>query len=358
LAKPGVRRTLLAVALTLVCAITLAGCDRNGVSAPYVISPGGVEITGPADGSVLNSQIIDVRGRAVVGTLVRVYVDGAFAGSGVAAITVPPQELGAFTVEDVDLGAQEGEKLIFAVAGDEQGNIADGGDTVMVFLDLTAPPADLEGLEGAHEVEPGVWQASGPWVDVYGRTDTTAIVIRIRWEMLDYLPDDYEILPGGPGEPDTVRARFRINSPVLARAGRDSSRTYAFQTIDEAGNYTQTFFTVRWTGAAIDCSDSGDAAERVIREIVGADTLGREVRLHSHVVAAGDTIYSMGGYHQLVARADSWLLCIDDMCGAHWKHDCRWVFVAVSDCLYDVIEAYWPPEFWADMVSVASWGCP
>lgn len=345
-------------ALALLAVAVVPGCDCDKVSAPYVVSSGRVRITGPEDGSFVNSQMIDVRGEAEVGTLVHVYVDGVFGGSGASFQTEPPQELATFRVENVDLGGDETEKVIFAVAADAQGNTADRGDTVTVVLDLTPPPADLERVDGADEIEPGTWVAPCPWVDVYGRTDTTAIIVRVRWQTVDYLPDDYEVFPGEPGEPDSVRVRFRIAGPFVIPSRADSSRAYAFQTIDAADNYTQSFFTILWTTASADCQESDDATEIVLREIVGSDTLQKEVRLRQIVVAAGDTVRSLGDYQQFVARTDSWLFCIDDLCGAHWKHDCRYVFVGVTDCLYDVIDAYWPPEDWADMTSVASWGCP
>ncbi len=344
--------------LALLAAAVVAGCDCENVSAPYIVSSGRVQITGPEDGSFVNSQVIDVRGQAELGTLVHVYVDGVFGGSGVTFQTEPPQELATFRVEHVDLGPDEIEKTIAAVAADEQGNTADQGDTVAVVLDLTPPPADLERIEGAQEIEPGTWQASGPWVDVWGRTDTTAIIVRVRWQTVDYPPEEYEVFPGEPGEPDSMRVRFRINGPFALSVRPDSSRAYAFQTIDAADNYTQSFFVVQWTTGSSDCQASDDATEIVLREIVGADTLQKEVRIRPFVVAAGDTVHSLGGYHEFVARTDSWLFCIDDLCGAHWKHDCRYVFVGVADCLYDVIDAYWPPDDWAEMVSVGAWGCP
>jgi hypothetical protein len=353
------RRLLRLAAFALLTLTVAVGCDT--VSAPNVVSPASVRITGPEDGSLVNSQFIDVRGQAEIGTLVRVYVDGVFRGSATSYQTQPPQDLAVFRVEDVDLGAEETEKIIVALAADAQGNTADQGDTVVVVLDLTPPPADLERVEGAVEIEPGEWRASGSWVDVYGRTDTTAVIVRVRWQtpdvMVDYTPDDYEVFPGEPGEPDSVRVRFRIGGPFFA-ARPDSSRAYAFQTIDAADNYTQSFFTIRWAAGSSDCQEIEGATELALREIVGSDTLQKEVRRRPTVVAAGDTVRSLGGYQEFVSRADSWFFCIDDLCGAHWKHDCRYVFVGVTDCLYDVIDAFWPPEDWAEMATVASWGCP
>ena len=61
-------------ALALLAAAVVAGCDSGSVSAPYVVSSGRVQITGPEDGSFVNSQLIDVRGQAKIGTLVYVYV--------------------------------------------------------------------------------------------------------------------------------------------------------------------------------------------------------------------------------------------------------------------------------------------
>jgi hypothetical protein len=346
-------------ALALLAAVVAAGCE--GVSAPNVVAPANVRITGPEDGSFVNSEIIDVRGQAELGTLVYVYVDDAFRGSGTAYQTQPPQDLAVFRVEDVDLGSEETEKTIVAVAANPDGSTAAHGDTVSVVLDLTPPPADLVRIDGAAETGPGEWEASGPWVDAYGRTDTTAIIVRVRWQtpdfIIDYTPEDTEVVPGEPGEPDSVRAHFRINGPSLP-AGADSTRAYVFQTIDAADNYTQTFFTIRWVGGETSCLDIDDATELVLLEIVGSDTLEKQVRRRSAVVAAGDTVRSLGGYEEFVARADSWLFCIDDLCGAHWKHDCRYVFVAIADCLYDVIDAYWPPDDWGEMTTVGSWGCP
>jgi hypothetical protein len=353
------RRLPRLTGLALLAAAVAVGCES--VSAPNVVAPASVRITGPEDGSFVNSEIIDVRGQAELGTLVYVYVDGAFRGSGTAYQTQPPQDLAVFRVEDVDLGSEETEKTIVAVAADAGGNTAEQGDTVTVVLDLTPPPADIGRIDGAVETGPGEWEASGPWVDVYGRTDTTAIIVRVRWQtpdfIIDYTPEDTEVIPGEPGEPDSLRARFSISGPFLP-AGVDSTRAYAFQTIDPADNYSQSFFTVRWVGAASSCMDIGEATEVVLLEIVGSDTLQKEVRRRSTVVAAGDTVRSLGGYQEFVARADSWLFCIDDFCGAHWKHDCRYVFVGLGDCLYDVIDAYWPPDDWGEMTSVGSWGCP
>jgi hypothetical protein len=234
------------VLLLLFIVAVVAGCDCDGVSTPDVISPGAVEITGPEDGSLVNLQVIPVRGRAELGTLVRVYVDGAFRGSALTYATEPPQELGNFHVDDVDLGLDEVEKTIVAVAGDEQGNTAAYGDTVRVVLDLTPPPGVLERIEDATEVEPGIWEAATTPVDVYARTDTTAIIVRVRSPLFDYLPDEYEVFPGNPGEPDSMRVRFEIGWPIAAPSLRDTSVQYALQTIDAADNYTQTFFEIRW----------------------------------------------------------------------------------------------------------------
>ena len=231
--------------LVLLTVVAVVGCD-SGVSSPDYISPGSVEITGPEDGSLVNRQLIDVRGRAEQATLVRIYVDGVFRGSAPTYMAQPPQDLGIFRVEDVDLGLDEVEKTIVAIAGDDEGNTAAYGDTVVVLLDLTPPPADLERIDGAVEVEPGVWEAEGASVDAYARTDTTAIIVRVRWQETDYLPEEYEVFPGNPGEPDSVRVRFELRWPLAAPTRRDTSRLYALQTIDAADNYTQTFFTIRW----------------------------------------------------------------------------------------------------------------
>jgi len=239
-------RVFLACSLCVGVALVI-GCGTSGVLGPVGVASGRVAITGPEDGELLNSQVINVRGNAIVGTIVNVYVDGTFAGSDVAGVTPPPDTLGRFTVEDVDLGAAEEPKVIAARASDGEGNVSDHGDTVIVVLDTTAPPADVLRLQPAEWV-PGEehWLVTDRSVIFFGRTDTTAIIVRVRAGVVDYLPAQSDTFAAGPGEPDSVRVQMQLIGPPLAAARPDSIMTYTFQTIDRADNYTEGEFVVRW----------------------------------------------------------------------------------------------------------------
>ena len=62
-------------------------------------------------------------------------------GSAVAYVS---EDSGRFTVDEVDLGAQDGRKTLVAVASDGAGHEAARGDTITITLDTTAPRLSLK----------------------------------------------------------------------------------------------------------------------------------------------------------------------------------------------------------------------
>jgi hypothetical protein len=335
------------------------GCQKSP-SKPAGVPSGDVEFMGPVDGEALNAQVIDVRGRAVVGTLVNVYLDGVYCGSAVSYVS---QDSGRFTVEDVDLGPEEGKKTLVAVASDGSGHEAARGDTIVITLDTTSPPAELESIEGAGwDGTDERWVAPFKQLFATGRTDTTAGVVRVRHELTCFAPSQADTYAAGPGEPDSVRVEIKVTRPTFEPAQVDSLIVYSFEALDAAENYTQEMFTVRWVADTTACAFL-DAVDMLLYEFVNwsyVDTLHTRAYALPTAVDRGDTIYSEGHIeHYEATLKKSWFFFVDKDCQAEYPHDCLYLFIDVENCYNrEGFTWSWPPERLAGMVTFASWECP
>ena len=349
-----------AMALAGLASVMLAatGCQKDP-SRPVYVPTGGVEFTNPVDGEALNARIIDVRGRASAGTLVNVYLDGERVGSAVAYTS---EDFGRFTMEDVDLGAEEGRKTLTAIATDGAGHEAAGGDTIVITLDVTPPPAVLGAIDGAAPDEDGErWLAPFKQFLVHGRTDTTAGVVRVRQQYgLSYFtPSSADTYPSSTGGHDSVRVEIEVRRPNFGPTQVESLAVYSFEALDAAENYTQDLFTVRWL-ADTTAVTFEDAVDIIIYETSHySDTLHTHIYALPVAVDRGETIYSLDHMEQYAPTIDrSWFFFIDWCCDEAYPHSCTYLFI-------DVEHAYnrngfggsWPPERLDEMVTVASWEC-
>ncbi len=346
------RITLIGLAAAAALA---SGCQKNPSTHIYVPS-GDVEFTRPTDGEALNSSVINVRGRAAVGTLVNVYLDGGHVGSAVAYIC---EGSGRFTVEDVDLGAQEGKRTLVAIASDGAGHEAAKGDTITITLDTTAPPADLESIdEAAWDDAEELWLAPFPQLIAHGRTDTTARVVRVRHELSCFAPSEADTYAAGPGEPDSVRVEITVARPVFGPSQIGSLAVYSFEALDAAENYTQDLFTVHWLADTTACTFDA-AVGAVVFLLASGDTVHTRIYVLPTAVDRGDTIYSDGHEEHYVAPGKSWFFFIDNDCQEEYPRDCTYTFVDVEHCYHWTgFVGSWPPERLEGMVTAASWSCP
>jgi hypothetical protein len=335
------------------------GCQKSP-STPAGVSSGDVEFMGPVDGEALNAQVIDVRGRAVVGTLVNVYLDGVYCGSAVSYVS---QDSGRFTVEDVDLGPEEGKKTLVAVASDGSGHEAARGDTIVITLDTTSPPAELESIEGAGwDGTDERWLAPLKQFFAGGRTDTTAGVVRVRHDIACFFPSEADTYAAGPGEPDSVRVTIKVTRPVFGPTQIDSLVVYSFEALDAAENYTQDLFTVHWLADTTACTFE-DAVEALLYEYENwhpSDTLHTHIYALPIAVNRGQTVYSLDHLEQYTPTIDrSWFLFIDRCCDEAYPHRCTYLFMDVEFCYNrDGFAGSWPPERLDEMLTIASWSCP
>ncbi|MFH1502486.1 MAG: hypothetical protein ABIG03_05525 [Candidatus Eisenbacteria bacterium] len=263
--------TPLVLLALLSSVVLMGGCAKDLVEADQT-PPTGSRITNPADGSALNNQVINVRGRAEVGATVEILVDGVSKGTDTASPPAPSEGgLGRFTVESVQLGI-EGPKELRGVVTDLYGNRADNDLIVNIILDMQAPPVAFENLVDAQwDTVEGVpmWQTGVPAVTLIGRTDTTATYARVRYGINEFTPDSTYTFPAGPGEPDSVRFWIPMNAPLLTPANPDSLVTYFVEAVDEAGNTSSEAFQLNWAAAgketilAWDDSEYGYVGNRV-----------------------------------------------------------------------------------------------
>ena len=348
-------RFMLITLIGLAAAAALAsGCQKNPSAGVYVPS-GDVEFTGPTDGEALNASVINVRGRAAVGTLVNVYLDGGHVGSAVAYTSGGS---GLFTVDAVDLGTQEGKRTLVAIASDGAGHEAAEGDTITITLDTTAPPADLESIdEAAWDDAEDLWLAPFPQLIAQGRTDTTAGIVRVRHELSCFTPSEADTYAAGPGEPDSVRVKITVRRPVFGPSQIGSLAVYSFEALDAAENYTQDLFTVHWLADTTACSFDL-AVETMVYEVTHfSDTLHTRIYVLPTAVDRGDTIFSEGHPEHYVPSIDrSWFFFIDRDCQEAYPHDCSYLFVNVEHCYdRDGFVGSRPPERLERMVTAASW---
>ena len=349
-------RSLLSLLIGLAAVIpAVSGCQKSP-STPVHVPSGDVEFIGPTDGEALNARVIDVRGRAAVGTLVNVHLDGEHVGSAVAYVS---EDSGRFTVDEVDLGAQDGRKTLVAVASDGAGHEAARGDTITITLDTTAPPADLESIdEAAWDETEERWLAPFPQLIAHGRTDTTAGIVRVRHELSCFAPSEADTYAAGPGEPDSVRVEITVRRPVFGPSQIDSLAVYSFEALDSAENYTQDLFTVHWLADTTACTFNA-AVEAVVFLLAHGDTVHTRIYVLPTAVDRGDTIYSDGHEEHYVAPGKSWLFFIDNDCQEEYPRDCTYTFVDVEHCYHWTgFVGSWPPERLEGMVTAASWSCP
>lgn len=65
------------------------------------------------------------------------------------------------------------------------------------------------------------------------------------------------------------------------------------------------------------------------------------------ILLQNDTVWTEFEAYYLCPFDENWVFFIDDNPGAYWAHDCRYVFMDVSNGNYDVIDELWPPIlFW------------
>lgn len=226
-----------------------AGCSKKLLD-PDTEAPSGSAITNPVDGSSLNSQTINVRGRAEVGATVRIYINdddynNAPAGTGVSSPAVPNDGLGGrFTVEDVNLGA-EGVKSLRARITDLYGNEVGPGatPTITITLDQTPPPIAFRSIEGAEwDTLGGYWQSGLPEVIVSASTDTSAVGARLRFGIDEYVADELVPVPGT----DTLNFTIRLPSPPLSGGHADTLINYSLEAFDAARNVGAEPLILHW----------------------------------------------------------------------------------------------------------------
>ncbi len=249
------RRYMIPAAVLVALGLVFwAGCSKD-LLEPDVEAPSGSAITNPVDGSSLNSDTLNVRGRAEVGATIKIYVNdddynNAPAGTAVSSPAVPNDGLGGrFTVEEVGLGA-EGVKSIRARITDLYGNEVhpDLTPTITIVLDQTAPPLGLKGLQGAAWVDTvglwgdGYWESGLPEVIVSGSTDTSAAGARLRSGIDQY---NANALPPAPGS-SIVDFTINVPSPPLSGGHADTLIRYFLESFDAAGNVADSLLFLHW----------------------------------------------------------------------------------------------------------------
>ncbi|MBN2564399.1 MAG: hypothetical protein JXB46_01670 [Candidatus Eisenbacteria bacterium] len=253
--KGHARRFMLSAALLAAFGLVFwTGCSKDLMS-PDDQPPTGSQITNPVDGSSLNDQVINVRGRAEVGATIDIYVNDELQGSGVSSPAVPADGLGGrFTAERINLG-EEGEKHIVAVVTDLYGNVATQANTpsVTITLDQTAPPVLFECVTAGGDTlelvpEPGEWgdgyyETGQPEIIVQGKTDVSASGARMRYMDKDFQSGEFEQVPD---EPDGRRFFITIPLPRLTGGSTDTLIIYRLEAYDDAGNVAFEPVPVHW----------------------------------------------------------------------------------------------------------------
>ncbi len=248
------------IALTALALLTLGlgtGCESVETMGPDETPPTGTTVSNPEDGSAVNSDVINVRGRAEVGAEVKVYVNDVLSGSAVAAPAIPYDGLqGRYTVEDVDLGV-EGDKAIRVVTTDLYGNVADQPVLLSIELDMTAPPVAFETINPPEDVTYNPfdmrWETGVPAVRLVGRTDTLAAGQHVRYNGINtFEPDSTFAFPAGAGLPDSLRFWIPMTAPALTSANPDSQITYFVESYDHAGNTSSVPVELYWNAEGKD----------------------------------------------------------------------------------------------------------
>jgi hypothetical protein len=229
------KRPLVLSMVAAVGLLVLFGCSEDTMG-PDTVPPSGTVITNPSDGEYLNSQVINVRGRAEVGARIEVFVNGTSSGSGVSWPAVEGGSYGRFTVENVALG-DEGSKTIDAEATDLFGNTSPEKITISVVVDTTSPSLRLRTILGAEWKEDSqYWETKAPQVRLVGWTDTTAAGAKVQFGPTEFTPDSVHVIPAAPGLPDTLMFWVPMTSPPFTGATPDSLADYVLSAYDAAGN--------------------------------------------------------------------------------------------------------------------------
>jgi hypothetical protein len=250
------------LALVAVVAFAATGCEKDlmgGDTEP----PDGSQITSPADGSSLSSQVISVRGWAEVGATVAIYVDDVMKGTARAGVYQDDDnntQFGQFTVPNIHLG-DEGPKTIRARITDTVGNEEDPIE-IFITLDMTAPPVTLERLTDAtfNELEDR-WETGVLRLQAIGRTDETASRRRVRYGINEFTASMADTFEAGPGEPDSVRFWVPMTAPVLTEESPADTIVYYVEGIDDAGNVGSERLEILWVVEGKDTTlvwDDGD----------------------------------------------------------------------------------------------------
>ncbi len=248
------------IALTALALLTLglaAGCGTVETMGPDTNPPTGTTVSNPENGSAVNSETINVRGRAEVGAELKIYVNDVLSGTAVAAPTTPYDgRQGRYTVEGVSLGV-EGQKTIRVVATDLYGNVAENPVLVSIELDMTAPPVVFETINPPEDVTYNIeelrWETGVPRVRLVGRTDTLAAGARVRYNGINtFEPDSTYAFAAGAGLPDSLRFWVPMTVPQLTSANPDSQITYFVEAYDYAGNTSSVPVELYWNAEGKD----------------------------------------------------------------------------------------------------------
>jgi len=248
------------IALTALALLTLGlgtGCDSVELVGSDSDPPTGTTVSNPVDGSAVNSDVINIRGRAEVGAEIKVYVNDVLSGTAVAAPAVPYDGgQGRYTVEHVSLGL-EGEKTIRVVTTDLYGNVARNPVILNIDLDMTPPPVVFETINPPEDVTYNPdelrWETGVPRVRLVGRTDTLAAGQRVRYNGINtFEPDSTYAFPAGAGLPDSLRFWVPMTVPPLTTANPDSQITYFVESYDYAGNISSVPVELYWNAEGKD----------------------------------------------------------------------------------------------------------
>lgn len=89
-----------------------------------------------------------------------------------------------------------------------------------------------------------------------------------------------------------------------------------------------------------------EATEIVATEVVGLELLDND-HLYSKVekIYFNDTLWLEYYDYLICPMQEAWVFFIDDMPIAHWAHPCRYIWFDCSNGDYQILEHWWPPEY-------------
>jgi hypothetical protein len=257
------RRLFVAfLALIAVAALTLTGCEKDLMGSD-IEPPEGSQIMSPSDGASLSSPVINVRGWAEVGAVVKVYVNDVHEGTATANVYQDDDDntrFGQFTVEDIDLG-DEGVKTVRAEITDSVGNEQEPLE-ITVTLDTTAPPVRLDDItDSTFKPDFDWWETGVTRLQAIASTDTTSSSQRVRFGINEFVATERETIAAPAGEPDTVRFWVPMQAPILTEEAPEDTVTYYVEAMDDAGNVGSERFEILWVVEGKDTTlfhDDGD----------------------------------------------------------------------------------------------------